>query len=126
MCGDRDRGVCAVAFNDAELKLIDATVGELCRNSSPLEHRDELRCVYDIEGHAASVFEERPPWDGSPGDWTRAGVARFRYFRSRGEWTLYWMRADLRWHVFDAAPPTSNLAALVAIVEENRYGAFWG
>lgn len=116
----------AVAFGELELKLIDATVGELCRDSSPPEHRDELRCVYDIEGHAVSVFEERPPWDGSPGDWTRAGVARFRYFRSRGEWALYWMRADLEWHVFDAVPPTSDLAALVAIVDENRYGAFWG
>lgn len=74
----------AVAFSELELKLIDATVGKLCRDSSPPEHRDELRCVYDIDGHGVSVFEERPPWDGSGGDWTRMGVARFRYFRSRG------------------------------------------
>ena len=115
-----------MAFSDLELRLIDATVGKLCRDSSSPEHRDELRCVYDIEGHGVSVFEERPPWDGSPGEWTRAGVARFRYFRSRGEWTLYWMRADLEWHVFEDVSPTSDLAVLVAVVDENRYGTFWG
>jgi hypothetical protein len=36
------------------------------------------------------------------------------------------MRADLEWHVFDDVPPTSDLAALVTVVDENRYGAFWG
>lgn len=72
------------------------------------------------------MFEERPPWDGGPGNWTRTGVSRFRFFCSRGEWTICWMRADLERHVFDAVAPTSDLAALVAVVDENRYRAFWG
>lgn len=115
-----------MAFSELELKRIDATVGELCRRSSPPEHRDQLRCVYDIDGHAVSMFEERPPWDGRPGEWTRMGVARFRYFRSRGEWQLYWMRADGKWHIFEPVDTTRNLAALVSVVDENRYGAFFG
>lgn len=40
---------------------------------------------------------QRPPWDGV-GEWTRLGVARFRFVRTRAEWQLYWMRRDLRWH----------------------------
>lgn len=51
-------GRSVVAFSESELEQIDATVGELCRNLPPREHRDELRCVYDIHGHAVSVFEE--------------------------------------------------------------------
>ena len=39
--------------------------------------------VSALNGHAVSIMEERPPWDGSPGAWTRHGVARFRYLRSR-------------------------------------------
>ena len=78
---------------------IDRTVGELCRRGSPPEHADQLRTVYEVDGHSVSVYEERPPWDGI-GDWTRMGVARFRYFRSRDEWQLYWMRQDLRWHLY--------------------------
>ncbi len=114
-----------MAFNELELKLIDRTVGELCRRSSPPQHADKLRCVYEIEGHSVSVFEERPPWDGV-GEWTRMGVARFRFFRSRGEWQLYWMRRDLRWHLYDPDETATDLTSLVAVVEADEYGAFFG
>ena len=100
-------------------------VGELCRRCSPPVHADELRTVYEIEGHSASIFEERAPWDGV-GDWTRMGVARFRFFRSRREWRLNWMRRDLRWHLYDPDEMPTDLAALVAIVDADEYGAFFG
>jgi hypothetical protein len=35
------------------------------------------------------MHEERPPWYGI-GEWTRRGIARFRFNRSRSEWQLYW------------------------------------
>jgi hypothetical protein len=54
------------------------------------------------------------------------GIAKFRYFRSRATWTLYWMRADLKWHLFEPVAPTNDLGALVEVVDENRYGAFFG
>ena len=115
-----------MAFSELELKMIDSTVGELCRRRSPAQFADQLRFVYDIDGHAVSIWEERPPWDGRPGDWTRMGIARFRFFRSRGEWQLYWMRADLKWHVFEPEPLRRRLATLVKVVEDNPYGAFFG
>jgi Protein of unknown function (DUF3024) len=115
-----------MAFSELDLKRIDSTIGELCRSRSPPGHADELRFACDIDGHAVSIMEERPPWDGSPGEWTRHGVARFRYFRSRNEWQLYWMRADLRWHVYEPAAPTNDLARLVRLVEEDKYCAFFG
>jgi hypothetical protein len=114
-----------VAFSEIELKRIDRTVGELCRRISPPQHADELRFAYDVDGHAVSIFEERPPWDGK-GEWTRLGVARFRYFRSRGEWVLYWMRADLKWHLYDPAPPRRDLGTLVRVVDNDEYCAFFG
>jgi hypothetical protein len=113
-------------FSELELKRIDRLVGELCRRCSPPEHADQLRTVYEVEAHSVSMYEERPPWRGEA-EWTRMGVARFRYFRSRGEWQLYWMRQDLRWHRYepdDEMP--ADLASLVALVEADHYGAFFG
>ena len=115
-----------MAFSEIELKRIDATVGDLCRRMTMPEHVDQLRFVYDIDGHAVSLMEERPPWDGSPGAWTRHGVARFPYLRSRGHWLLYWMRADLKWHRYDPALATADLKQLVRVVEDDEYGAFFG
>ena len=53
------------------------------------------------------------------------GVARFRFIRSRGVWQLCWMRRDLKWHPYDDTAPTRVLAAFVAIVEADEYGAFF-
>jgi hypothetical protein len=114
-----------MSFNETELERIDRTVGELCRRTTRPEHAHLLRFDCEIDGRAVTIWEARPPWDGV-GDWTRMGVARFRFFRSRGEWQLYWMRQDLNWHIYDDAPPSPDLAALVAIVEADRHGAFFG
>jgi len=114
-----------MSFNELELKRIDRTVGDLCRRHTHPEHADQLRFECEIKGHAVSIWEVRPPWDGV-GDDTRMGIARFRFVRSRGVWELYWMRRDLKWHHYDAAEPTPDLAALVAIVEADEYCAFFG
>ena len=114
-----------MSFTEFELKRIDRTVGELCRRSNRPEYADQLRFEREIEGHSVSIWEMRPPWDGV-GDWTRMGVARFRFFRSRGRWQLYWMRRDLKWHPYDPGRSTSDLAALVAVVDADEYGAFFG
>lgn len=69
-----------MAFSEVDLKRIDATIGALCRSRSPAEYADQLRFVYEIDGHSVSFLEQRPPWDGSPGKWTSHGVARLAWF----------------------------------------------
>ena len=110
-------------FSELERKRIDRTVGDLCRRKTRPEHADQLRFECEIDNHTVTVWEVRPPWDGV-GDHTRMGIARFRYFRSRRVWIVYWMRRDLKWHV--TAPSTPDIAALVAIVEADEYRAFFG
>jgi hypothetical protein len=114
-----------MVFTELELRRIDKTVGELCRRFSSPQYAHELRLVYDIVDHNVAIWEERSPWRGE-GGWSRQGIAKFRYLRSRKTWTLYWMRADRKWHVFEPAAPTNDLDALVAVVAENRSGAFFG
>jgi len=115
-----------VAFSEVELKRIDATIGALCRRRSPAEYADQLRFAYEIDGHSVSILEQRPPWDGSPSGWTSHGVARFRYFRSRDEWQLYWMRRDMKWHPYEPVTSTKGLARLVKLVEDDEHCAFFG
>jgi hypothetical protein len=114
-----------MAFNELELRAIDESVGELCRRCSPARVADQLRTVYEVDGHVVRVFEERPGWD-DPSEWTRSPVARFRFFRSRGDWVLYWMGADSKWDLYDPDDMPTDLASLVAIVDEDRYCVFFG
>jgi len=36
------------------------------------------------------------------------------------------MRRDLKWHLYEPAMPTKNLARLVKLVEADEYCAFFG
>jgi hypothetical protein len=114
-----------MAFSEIELKRIDRMVGDLCRRKTLLQHADELRFAYEIDSQAVSIYEQRPPWRGS-GPWTSHGIARFRFSRARGIWTLFWMRQDLKWHRYEPEPPSADVAALVAVVEADHFGAFFG
>ena len=93
-----------MAFDARQLEHIRALLDPFCAAHSPEEHRDQLRMTYSIDGHAVTLFEERPDWRGS-GEWMRSEIARFRYYRSRDEWQLYWMRADMKWHLYEPAAP---------------------
>ena len=115
-----------MAFSEQELSLIDSTVGDLCRRCSPARVADQLRTVYDIDAHSVTIFEERPDWEDASLPWMRTPVARFRFYRSRGDWVLYWMPSDLNWHAYEPADGISDLRELTAIVDQDAHCAFFG
>ena len=79
-----------------------------------------------IDGQSVSIYEVRPVWR-DPGTKTKMGIARFRYIRSKHEWRLYWMRRDLKWHLYEPDQSvSSNLETLVSVVEKDQMGAFFG
>jgi len=114
-----------MAFSEFELARIHSTVGKLvARRQSPAALRDKLRLELEVDGHAVTIWEVRPAWRG-PGE-TRTGIARLRFTRTRGTWTLYWMRSDLKRHEYYDAEPTAALDRLVAVVEDDASCAFFG
>ena len=115
-----------MAFSEFELRLIDSTVGALCRSSISPEHMSELRFDYEVRGHTVTIWEERPPWDGRGTEWTSMGVARFKFSRPDSLWRLYWMRRDLEWHLYEPGLETQDLSRLVDIVEQDDCCAFFG
>ena len=97
----------------------------MCRRRSPARFERELKFVYEVDGHNVSIYEIRAQWD-NPEKQTKLGVARLKFVRTRKEWKLYWMRRDLKWHLYDPSEMPKDLDALVKIVDEDRYGAFFG
>lgn len=114
-------------FTEIELKYIENTIGKMCERRSPPKFRDKLRIVYEVERLDIVVYEERPYWD-KPTEWSKMGVAKFKYSRKDGKWKLYWMRRDLKWHLYDMDAPagTKKLELLVKEVDTDPYGAFFG
>jgi hypothetical protein len=114
-----------MAFSEFELKYIENTVGKMCKQRSPSHLNDQLRTVYVVKGHDVTVYEERPRWN-NPQEWSSEGIAKFKYIKNNNIWKLYWMRQDLKWHLYEPSLGTKGLEALVKEVDSDPHGAFFG
>ena len=104
-------------------RLLDAKLGAWCRARVPEHIRDGLRYEHSIRGSAATVFEVRPVWDGSPGE-TRGKVVQIRF--ENDVFALYCCDRNGRWHFFEPFEPTKDLDAVLAEIEADRTGIFFG
>jgi hypothetical protein len=114
-----------VAFSELDLKRVERTVGDLCRRRSPAEHRHEVRVEYRISRHDVLIYETRPAFRG-PSRWTEHGIAKLRFARTTGEWRLLWQRASLKWQSYEPLPTSRDVLELVAEVDRDPYGCFFG
>jgi hypothetical protein len=96
-----------------------------CRDRVPGHLRDQVRIEVDVEARHLTIVECRPPWDGV-GDWTRLAIARLRYTKASGLWSLYWRDRNERFHVYDGLAASENVQVLLDEIEQDPTAIFWG
>lgn len=102
------------------------------RNDRIGEHIDEMRVEVDVDSKAITILECRPPWraddapEGSGPEWTRQEIARLRYTKSTGLWTLYWPDRNSKFHRYEHLNPTPTIDRLLAEVDADPTCTFWG
>ena len=74
-----------------------------------------------------TICECRPPWreDVRP-DWTRFPIARLRYTRTTGLWTLYWRDQNLKYHRHQPLDPSPRVQDLLDYSDDPADPIFWG
>ena len=93
----------------------------------PERARGLIRYELDLTDRAVTILECRPPWKPGYGpEWTRFPIARLRYTKTSGEWSLYWRDRNLRFHEYDLAVPTPHVDELIAEIERDPTSIFWG
>jgi hypothetical protein len=98
-----------------------------CRDRVPAHVRDQIRVEVDVAERHVTIVECRPPWRAEMGTaWSRFPIARLRYTRSTGLWSLYWRDRNLRFHEYDRVPATVRVADLLAEVDSDPTAIFWG
>lgn len=89
--------------------------------------RDKIRYELDVTATTVTILECRPPWRADYGpNWTRFPIARLRYTKTRRQWSLYWRDRNLRFHLYEPAPAGSSVEDLLAEVDRDPTGIFWG
>ena len=91
--------------------------------SSPGDYRVEHR----VRGSSITIVERRPPWNPAYGsEWSSMKIAQLRHDGDTRRWTLYSAGSDERWHRYEFARPAADIAPLLATLEEDATGIFWG
>jgi DUF3024 family protein len=104
-----------------------ARVKRWCRARLPEHVRDEVRVEVDVADRYMTIVECRPPWRGHEDEeWTRFPIARLRYTKATGLWSLYWRDRNLRFHEYDLLPASSSVGDLLVEVERDPTAIFWG
>lgn len=90
-----------------------------------MEVRKEVDMGYSWDGSIAYLYEIRPRWD-KPEVILHHNFAKIRYYKSRGEWNLYWLRASGKWEAYDPAHIATHLEEHLEVIDEDQYGCFFG
>lgn len=114
-----------MAFAEIELARIEKAVGGFCRRRVPPEVLDKLRLEYSVDRHDIEIYEVRPHWR-NPGEEMQTPVAKIKFVRSANEWRLYWMRQDLKWHLYEPFGASRSLEELVDVVDKDELCCFFG
>jgi hypothetical protein len=101
-------------------------IRRFCDSLTPTELRNQMRIGMAVDGNRVTLSDERPPWDGKPGDWTSAPFAQLRYQRSTAQWTLWWANSNDRWHRYDGLGPSPDVGVLIAEIEDDPTCIFFG
>lgn len=112
-------------FLEFEKKRIEKIVGAFCEKRVPERLRDQIKIGYRIEKSNIFIFESRPRWN-EPSEWLDMDFVKITYAKSRGIWKLYWKRASGKWNQYEPLRDSKNIDDLIAIIDEDRYGCFFG
>ena len=97
------------------------------RDRVPAHVRGQVRVEVDVADRHLTIVECRPPWRADMGaQWTRLPIARLRYTKTTGVWSLYWRDRNLRFHAYDLVKPTANIAELLDEVNRDPTAILWG
>jgi hypothetical protein len=117
--------------------LAEAT--RFCEQRTPADLRDQLRLECSARGSAITIVERRAPWNPALGtDWSTLAIAQLRrdargawslHWRggdARGAWSLHWRGGDARWHLYEEVQPSRDVRPLLAEIDADPTGIFWG
>jgi Protein of unknown function (DUF3024) len=102
-----------------------ARIRRWCDTRVPENLWDQVKVEADASTTHVTIVEVRPPWD-HVGDPTRFPIARLRWNRAKGHWSLYWRDRNSAFHEYDLSNPTPRVQRLLDVIDRDDTCIFWG
>ncbi len=80
---------------------------------------------YSYDGNTIILFQIRPDWQDANKK-HQLDFAKIRYFKSKKEWCLYWMRANGKWEAYTPFPESNYLDKIIDVIKHDENGCFFG
>ena len=90
-----------------------------------IEIREQVDIGYSYDGKVVILFEIRRDWS-NPKEKQQMEFAKIRYYKSKKEWNLYWMRASGKWDIYEPFPKSTYLDKVIEIIKEDKNACFFG
>lgn len=105
-----------------------ARVMRWCKARVPQRALHQVRVECEVAPRHLTIVERRAPYTERFGpEWTAFPIARLRYTKTKGTWSLYWRDRNLCFHSYgERFAPTSDIEAVLAEVERDPTSIFWG
>jgi hypothetical protein len=109
------------------IDISEATIKNFVESIRPenIQMREQVDIGYSYDGKIAILFEIRPAWD-DPKEKQQNEFAKIRYYKSKKEWNLYWMRASGKWELYPPFPRATNLEKIIKIIKKDKNACFFG
>ena len=91
----------------------------------PLHLRDKIREGQRIAGQSIELYFGRPAFQ-RPGEWVEESIAKVTYVRVRDMWTIFWQRADMKWHRYEHQPEVITLSDALGVIHDDAHCCFFG
>lgn len=89
------------------------------------EIRKQLDFGYSYDRKVVILYQIEPAWD-NPKEIQHHEYAKIRYYKSRNEWNLYWMRSSGKWELYQPFPRATHLESIIEIIKEDKHNCFYG
>ena len=115
-----------MTLSEFEIKRCEKLVAEFIAKRRPPPHvRAQLDFGFRISGQSIEIFTLRPDWRDK--DKIReAAIAKATYNKTKSNWKVMWMRADMKWHAYQPNPAVSSVEEFLDIVQKDEYNCFFG
>ena len=114
-----------MAFSEFEAKKIErAASAFLAERRPPIEIRSKLDLDVRISGQSVQIVEMRPHFR-EPSTIIESPVAKATYVKKTRRWKIYWMRSDLKWHLYMPEPELRSIEEFFAIVSAELVMISW-
>jgi len=100
-------------------------VKRFCQQKCPDTLAEEVRLEVTTKGKNISIHEQRPVWQGAPGEWTSMPIAQLRY-EGEGTWTLYFGDRYGKWTMYFDLDAHQPIDVIIKELEDDPTCVFWG